>query len=99
MKIYDLRSFKPLPPVSFSSGPGFINALPRRSSTVVITSTEGLVNIVDTSNPGGGGEFYQVHILYDYMRPKLITSLAGRFFVRELRCGLSDWCLPRIRRW
>ena len=60
VKVYDLRSFKALPPASFSAGTGFINILPRRSSSVVVTSTRGLVNIVDTSNPGDGGEFYQV---------------------------------------
>ncbi|EJD06087.1 uncharacterized protein FOMMEDRAFT_78690 [Fomitiporia mediterranea MF3/22] len=62
VKVYDLRSFKALPPSSFSAGPGFINTLPRRSSSVVVTSTRGLVNIVDTSNPGDGGEFYQLDV-------------------------------------
>ncbi|KAL5528994.1 hypothetical protein ACEPAG_4968 [Sanghuangporus baumii] len=62
VKIYDLRSFKALPPVSFSEGPGFINVLPRRASSIVITSTRGLVNIVDTTNPAGGGEFYQLDV-------------------------------------
>ena len=62
MKVYDLRTFKALPPVSFSEGPGFINILPRRASSIVITSTRGLVNVVDTTNPVGGGEFYQVSL-------------------------------------
>ncbi|KAI5119085.1 hypothetical protein M0805_004858 [Coniferiporia weirii] len=70
VKVYDLRSFKALPPASFSAGPGFINILPRRSSSVVVTSTRGLVNIVDTSNPGDGGEFYQLDI------PSYVSSVA-----------------------
>ncbi|KAH8117576.1 ubiquitin carboxyl-terminal hydrolase-domain-containing protein [Phellopilus nigrolimitatus] len=70
VKVYDLRSFKALPPVSFSAGPGFINALPRRSSSVVVTSNRGLVNIVDTSNPGDGGEFYQLDV------PSYVSSVA-----------------------
>lgn len=60
VKVYDLRSLKPLSPTSFSAGPGFINIMPRRSSSVVVTSNTGLVNIVDTSKPSDAGEFYQV---------------------------------------
>lgn len=60
VKVYDLRKLQPLPPVSFSTGPGFINTLPRRSSSIVVTSPQGLVTIVDASNPGAIGEFYQV---------------------------------------
>ncbi|THH06212.1 hypothetical protein EW145_g4234 [Phellinidium pouzarii] len=70
VKVYDIRSFKALPPVSFSAGPGFINLLPRRSSSVVVTSTMGLINIVDTSNPGDGGEFYQLDV------PSYVSSVA-----------------------
>ena len=51
---------KPLPPLPFPSGPAFINLLPMRSSSLVVTSNEGLVNIVDTSNPTSVNEFYQV---------------------------------------
>jgi hypothetical protein len=60
VKIYDLRSMKPLSPVPFPAGPAFINILPMRSSSLVITSNQGLVNIVDTSNPTSANEFYQV---------------------------------------
>jgi hypothetical protein len=60
VKIYDLRSMKPLSPLPFPSGPAFINLLPMRSSSLVVTSNQGLVNIVDTSNPTSANEFYQV---------------------------------------
>jgi hypothetical protein len=58
---------KPLSPVPFPAGPAFIDLMPKRSSSLVITSNQGLVNIVDTSNPSSVNEFYQV----------LITSLAA----------------------
>lgn len=60
VKVYDIRTMKPLPPVPFPAGPAFINVLPRRSSTIVVTSNQGLINIVDTSNPTNATEFYQV---------------------------------------
>jgi PAB-dependent poly(A)-specific ribonuclease subunit 2 len=63
VKVYDLRKMQPLPPVSFSAGPGFINTLPRRSSSIVVSSPSGLVTIVDASNPSAVGEFYQVRLM------------------------------------
>ncbi|GJE87918.1 PAB-dependent poly(A)-specific ribonuclease subunit PAN2 [Phanerochaete sordida] len=59
VKVYDTRNMKPLPPVPFSAGPGFIDLLPKRSATIVITSSRGLVNIVDVSNVTNT-EFYQL---------------------------------------
>lgn len=53
---------RPLPPVPFSGGPAFLNRLPTKSATIVITSNEGLVNIVDVSNPADS-QFHQVMLL------------------------------------
>ncbi len=50
---------RPLPPVPFSAGPAFIDILPKRASTIVITSSEGLINVVDASNVTNS-EFHQV---------------------------------------
>jgi PAB-dependent poly(A)-specific ribonuclease subunit 2 len=52
---------RPLPPIPFSSTPAFINILPKRPATVVVTSNQGLVNIVDVST--AASEFYQVHYI------------------------------------
>ena len=71
VKVYDIRTMRPLPPIPFSDGPAFINILPKRSSSLVITSNHGLVNIVNVLNPNSGSEFYQVrlairyHLLFD----------------------------------
>jgi hypothetical protein len=59
---------KPLSPLPFPSGPAFINLLPMRSSSLVVTSNQGLVNIVDTSNPTSANEFYQVLAMSFWMR-------------------------------
>jgi PAB-dependent poly(A)-specific ribonuclease subunit 2 len=60
VKVYDMRTMRPLPPVAFSAGPAFVNVLPRRPSTIVITSNQGLINIVDVSNASMASEFHQV---------------------------------------
>lgn len=61
--MYDIRALKPLPPLPFASGPAFINVIPKRSSILAITSHQGLVNIVDASNPTVN-EFYQVIFIW-----------------------------------
>ncbi|KAI0261046.1 ubiquitin carboxyl-terminal hydrolase-domain-containing protein [Gloeopeniophorella convolvens] len=70
VKIYDLRTMRPLPPVPFPAGPAFINVMPKRSSSLVVTSNQGLVNIVDTVNPTSSNEFYQLDT------PAFISSAA-----------------------
>lgn len=62
MKVYDTRTLRPLPPVPFSAGPAFIDLLPKRSTSIVITSTHGLVNVVDVADVTNT-EFYQVRLL------------------------------------
>ena len=74
---------KPLPPVPFPAGPAFIDLLPMRSSSLVVTSNQGLVNIVDTSNPTSANEFYQV----------LIMSLVGIRSVQSYPTFFS-WTRP-----
>ncbi|KAF9228724.1 hypothetical protein BS17DRAFT_724469 [Gyrodon lividus] len=60
VKVYDLRNMRPLPPVPFSDGPAFINLLPKHSSTLVVTSAQGLVNVVDVSDSSHASGFYQL---------------------------------------
>ncbi|CAL1703566.1 unnamed protein product [Somion occarium] len=59
VKVYDIRTMRALPPVPFSNGPAFINRIPTRSSTIVVTSNEGLINVVDVTNPTDS-EFHQL---------------------------------------
>ncbi|KAF8274229.1 PAB-dependent poly-A-specific ribonuclease subunit PAN2 [Lactarius quietus] len=84
VKIYDLRSLKPLPPVPFPAGPAFINVLPKRSSSLVVTSNQGLVNIVDTSNPTSANEFYQLDT------PAFISSAAVSLTGAYMAFGDAD---------
>ena len=78
VKVYDLRTMRPLPPIPFSAVPAFIHVLPKRSSSLAIISNHGLINIVDASNPSASSEFYQVrqlqrHEMYPHFCPSLIS--------------------------
>jgi len=64
VKVHDLRMFRPLTPIPFLAGPAFINVHPRRSSSLIVASTGGLVNVIDVLNQGTAApEFYQVCIV------------------------------------
>ncbi|KZV99079.1 hypothetical protein EXIGLDRAFT_739011 [Exidia glandulosa HHB12029] len=60
VKVYDVRMLRAMAPVPFPSGPVAVNVHPKRSSTIVITSANGLVHIVDVANPNANPEFIQV---------------------------------------
>jgi PAB-dependent poly(A)-specific ribonuclease subunit 2 len=66
VKVYDLRTMRPLPPIPFSAVPAFIHVLPKRLLNLAIISNHGLINIVDVSNPSASSEFYQVRQLRHY---------------------------------
>ena len=92
---------KPLPPVPFPAGPAFINVLPKRSSSLVVTSNQGLVNIVDTSNPTSANEFYQVIVTNFLLGACLIlipSCPAGHTCLYQLCSCLPYWGVYGIRR-
>ncbi|KAJ7349108.1 ubiquitin carboxyl-terminal hydrolase-domain-containing protein [Mycena albidolilacea] len=82
VKVYDLRMMRPLPPIPFSSTPAFINILPKRPATVVVTSNQGLVNIVDVST--AASEFYQLDV------SSYITSVALSPTGAYMACGDAE---------
>ncbi|KAF8201644.1 ubiquitin carboxyl-terminal hydrolase-domain-containing protein [Pholiota molesta] len=69
VKVYDLRTMRPMPPIPFSAGPAFIHTIPNRTSSLVVISNQGLINVVDASN-SASNEFYQLDV------PTYVTSSA-----------------------
>ena len=98
VKVYDTRTMRPLPPVPFSAGPAFIDILPKRASTIVVTSPQGLVNIVDVTNVANT-EFQQVSARIPHsFGVGAQVSVARCTIVRYIECGLSYRDLPRVWR-
>jgi hypothetical protein len=87
---------RPLPPLPFPSGPAFINLLPKRSSSLVVTSNQGLVNIVDTSNPTSANEFYQVLAM---SVPARCTSYPRFRSWTRLPSSVPQPSLPAVHTW
>ena len=77
VKVYDLRTMRALPPIPSSSGPAFIHALPKRSSSIAVASAQGLINVVDAANPSKVGEFYQASHYSDTRAPHSSLQLSS----------------------
>ncbi|OSC96358.1 hypothetical protein PYCCODRAFT_1481973 [Trametes coccinea BRFM310] len=83
VKIYDLRNLKALPPIPFSAGPAFITRFPNRATTLAITSSQGLIQVVDATNPTTN-EFYQLDA------PSYVSSVAISPTAAYMAFGDSD---------
>lgn len=50
VSIFDLRAMKPLPPVAFPAGAGFVRCLPKLTSCCVVASPSGQLQFIDIAN-------------------------------------------------
>lgn len=63
VKFFDIRTLRPLPPITFPAGPALINVNTKQPNIVTITSSQGLINIVDMTKLNEGGQFHQVQLI------------------------------------
>ncbi|EKC98272.1 hypothetical protein A1Q2_07286 [Trichosporon asahii var. asahii CBS 8904] len=68
VRLYDIRTLRALPPISFASGPSFVLLNPSDSSKMVIAGQQGMIQSHDMST--GQNEFQQLDI------NSFITSMA-----------------------
>ncbi|TIB23248.1 hypothetical protein E3P77_01775 [Wallemia ichthyophaga] len=68
VKVYDARMMRPLPPVSFPSGPSFVKIHPRLSTSVFISDIQGQFHVTDLST--STGSYHMIDI------PSYVTSMA-----------------------
>ncbi|KAK9467389.1 ubiquitin carboxyl-terminal hydrolase-domain-containing protein [Lipomyces arxii] len=62
LNIYDLRTFRPQPPVPFPAGAAFVRLHPKMSTTCLVSSVNGQLQILDFVNPANAF-IYQASIL------------------------------------
>ncbi|RIA93213.1 ubiquitin carboxyl-terminal hydrolase-domain-containing protein [Glomus cerebriforme] len=60
VKVYDIRTMRPLVPMSFPTGPCFLKMHPKLSTTVFIVSRSGQFHVCDIGNPSNI-HFYQAN--------------------------------------
>ena len=61
VRVYDIRTLRPLPPVPFPAGPAFCVLHPSDQSKMIIASAQGSVQLADIST-GSAGAFQQLDV-------------------------------------
>ncbi|CUA74901.1 PAB-dependent poly(A)-specific ribonuclease subunit 2 [Rhizoctonia solani] len=57
VKVFDMRTLRPLSPIPFADLPSFIKVHPKKPTTLVVASSQGFVNVIDVAQPGGTPDF------------------------------------------
>ncbi|KAF2421174.1 PAB-dependent poly(A)-specific ribonuclease subunit pan2 [Tothia fuscella] len=69
--VFDLKTLQPLPPIPFQAGAAFVRMHPRMSTTSIVGSINGQLQVVDIMNPNAVSLIKQVNV-YD---TNMITSM------------------------
>ena len=69
VRLYDIRTLRALPPISFPAGPAFAVLHPTDPSKLVISSQQGMLQVIDMAS-GSSGSFAQLDVT------SYITSMA-----------------------
>jgi len=75
-KVYDLKKLEHLPPISFPGGAAFVQIHPKMSTTSVVASQSGQLQIIDLMNPNTAN----MHMLPNYMT-HFVMSPSGNVWV------------------
>ncbi|KAL0243535.1 PAB-dependent poly(A)-specific ribonuclease subunit PAN2 [Cryptococcus tetragattii IND107] len=70
IRLYDVRALRPLPPISFPSGPAFALLHPSSSSHIVVSSQQGMLQTIDMSLGPSASVFQQLDV------SSYVTSMA-----------------------
>jgi PAB-dependent poly(A)-specific ribonuclease subunit 2 len=60
VKVYDIRTMRPLAPISFVAGPSFLKLHPTNTSQLFIVSQDGQIQLCDVTDRTAPMQFYQV---------------------------------------
>ncbi|KAK7208564.1 PAB-dependent poly(A)-specific ribonuclease subunit PAN2 [Myxozyma melibiosi] len=91
LNIYDLRTFRPQPPVPFPAGAAFVRLHPKMSTTCLVSSVSGQLQMLDFVNPAMAF-LYQANIPYV---SALDFSSSGDYFALAGSSGtVQVWGTP-----
>ena len=94
-KVYDLRKLEQLPPIPFHGGAAFVQMHPKLSTTSIIGSVHGQLQVVDLMNPNTSN-LHQAN-LGDYMSGLILAPSGAAWALVDLTGVVQIWGLSRSK--
>jgi PAB-dependent poly(A)-specific ribonuclease subunit 2 len=76
--VFNLKTLAPLPPIPFQAGAAFVCIHPRMSTTCVIASAQGQLQVVDIDNPNALASIKQAQIYDNTILTHLEMAPSGK---------------------
>jgi PAB-dependent poly(A)-specific ribonuclease subunit 2 len=91
--VFDLKTLMPLPPIPFQPGAAFVRMHPRMSTTSIIASQSGQVQVLDIMNPNTVN-LRQVNIFDTYLTALELAPSGEALALTDAACSIHLWGSP-----
>ncbi|EKG11842.1 hypothetical protein MPH_11338 [Macrophomina phaseolina MS6] len=91
--VYDLKTLLPLPPIPFHVGAAFVRMHPRMSTTSIVASQSGQLQVVDLMNPNTAN-VRQVNLYDTYLTCLEMAPSGEALALTDALCSVRIWGSP-----
>ncbi|KAI9690962.1 MAG: poly(A)-specific ribonuclease [Bathelium mastoideum] len=88
--VFDLKTLMPLPPIPFQPGAAFVRMHPRMSTTCVVASQNGQIQVVDIMNPNTVN-VRQANIFDTYLLSLELAPSGEALALTDSACSIHLW--------
>lgn len=91
--VFSLKTLKQLPPIPFHTGAAFVRMHPRMSTTSIIASQNGQMQVIDIMNPDSAN-LRQINLYDSYLKGFEIAPSGEAVALSDTNCNIHLWGSP-----
>lgn len=91
--VFSLKTLKQLPPIPFHPGAAFVRLHPRMSTTAIIASQNGQMQVIDLMNPDSAN-LRQINLYDSYLTGFEMAPSGEAFALADSNCHIRLWGSP-----
>ena len=91
--VFSLKTLKQLPPIPFHTGAAFVRMHPRMSTTSIIASQNGQMQVIDLMNPDSAN-LRQINLYDSYLTGFEMAPSGEAFALTDSNCHIRLWGSP-----
>ncbi len=91
--VFDLKTMMPLPPIPFQPGAAFVRMHPRMSTTSIVASQSGQLQVVDIMNPNTVN-LRQANLIDNYLTALEMAPSGEAVALADSTCAIHLWGSP-----